>query len=91
MEALSTRALQYACRRVEDFALVNKIRDGDEKEEALDIWLEGIGLDESLKLEFAAWVTRFAGPDADFGAIMTGLVVGLFINQFYAENPREDD
>lgn len=86
--ALDKRALQYACQRVEDFALVNKARPLDEKVDALNIWLEGVGLSDALKRDFADWLRRFLGSDRhDDPAVMIGLAVGLFVNQFNHDNP----
>lgn len=81
IEALNESALKYACQRVEDFALVNRNRSGNEKAESVNLWLEHLGLDESLKSELVIWLDRFLGPGWD-GAVMVGLAVGLFVNQY---------
>lgn len=84
--ALDSRALNYACQRVEDFALVNKQRSTDEKQDAVNLWLDHLGLDESLKQQFCEWLERFIGPGWD-GAVMIGLAVGLYVNQYNFDNP----
>lgn len=86
-EALDKRALQYACKRVEEFSLVHVGRSASEKTDAVDIWLESLGLDEASRAEFGHWMTRFVGPEADTGSILLGLIVGLLILQWNHDHP----
>lgn len=85
-EALSESALAYACRRVEDFARVNRPRSGAEKAEAIDTWLAYLGLEGDRYEQFCDWLDRFLGPGWD-GPVLIGFAVGLLVNQFNHDNP----
>lgn len=80
-DALTESALTFACRRVEDFAIVNGSRPKDERKESTRVWLDYVGVEEARLCQFEDWMDTFLGPGWD-GVAMIGFAVGLLVNQF---------
>lgn len=77
--------MDYAARRIHDFALVNQKRNSDGKEESIDILLESLGVSQEVKEKFSVWIRTFCGPDAESGNIWLGFLFGLYVHEFENE------
>jgi hypothetical protein len=80
--ALSEKAFEYATQRVEDFAVVQL--DSQNKLEAVELMLESVGLDDDRKSQFCQWLQRF-NPSTNEGDVLLGLLVGLFLHQYFED------
>lgn len=80
-DALPESALSFACQRVEDFALVNRAREGTAKGEAVKVWLAHLGLDEPRFRQLVMWLDGFLDPGWG-GDVLIGFAVGLLVNQY---------
>jgi hypothetical protein len=82
---LDEEALDFAISRVESFARLNFRREQSEKLEAVDILWSSFGIDDNIKERLSEWLNEFLGEDPDrHGAVLLGLLVGLFIEDYNA-------
>jgi hypothetical protein len=76
------QALDYAIERIETFARVQANRE--EKQEALAILFDSVGLDGSIRERLFEWLED-AFPFLEDDALLIGLLLGLFMFQHYAD------
>lgn len=78
---ISEEALAYAIERIESFALVQAHRE--DRMEPLNVLFNSVGLD-SIKDPLLEWIdSRF--PTQEDESIILGVLLGLFILQFYCD------
>jgi hypothetical protein len=78
---MDEKALRYATQRVEDFIRVQ--RGNDDKQEAIRLLYESVGVDEDAKDYVLGWWLGLELDNAEY--VMMGLLVGLFIGQYREE------
>lgn len=70
--------IDYACDKLENFLAVNKLRDSNEKSDAVDILILSLGLDRD-KIKHAA--LRTGKITSNGGSALLGMLIGLWINE----------
>ncbi len=72
---LNEDSLGAAIRRIYDFAAVHQHGDATDRDEALTVLRESLGITDEVLLQFTGWIEEFIG-DESAGALL-GLMVGL--------------
>ncbi len=80
---INEEAIDYATKRIEDFAVVQLV--SDDKMQGLDLMFVSLGLGRDERKHFIAWKDRFA-PEMEDDATLIGLLIGLFIHQYYQDH-----
>lgn len=75
---ISSESLKYGCDRVDAFAAVNYHRKGEDRQKAMEVFLESLGLTDELQTQLEDWAYGALGDDAESGAITMGIIIGLF-------------
>lgn len=77
---MNPKAVEYACRRLEDFARVQEGNSREAKVDAVEVLLGSLGVTSDINDQLKSWLEGFF-PDYS-GELFMGLILGLFINQY---------
>lgn len=72
---LSAEALDWACRRIEDFYAVHEGREMPDAIEAVNILRRSLGISDELFNEFHEWAETYGARSV--GSLTLGLMIGL--------------
>lgn len=78
---VSEEAIEYACKRTQDFAAVNQPLKWSEKLKAINTLFEGLGVDEDVREDLNDRLKSFI-PESSYGPVLHGILIGLFIRQY---------
>lgn len=82
----SPESIAYAFRKIDDFAAVQASKPSDDQQEAFNLLLVSVGLDEKLKDDIYNHIIQYA-PGAAYsprtlGFMLLGVVCGLAIAEY---------
>lgn len=80
---LTPEAFNHALKRAKDHALVHAGKSFTDRQEALEITLESLGLTDELKRTLIEWLEINGGIEYQ-APICFGLFIGLFVLEYEA-------